>query len=290
MDSLDGSGSPYTPPLSLLFDKDQCGKLRINQRVKKEAAAAVSRIVKQHLGGQHLSADFCHPVMQQGLNQWVGGELQQAVDQLTSTLAQVRFVDQVITALSGRASEQKKALRRKGVLRSRVRNTVTHLQEWGKWAAAMEGGGFVQGWEEGVTKLIGWANAAKPDEVVKGECGLIPFAATAEEASTAQLAHQVWTLRLQQDRAQEEMKLVAEEKVAFVNTLSKQVTVLRGEAAAAGPEAIFHARELQRLQAILLHAQSVFGMVSTGINEEMAGLVVGTYGESEDAENGAANM
>jgi hypothetical protein len=282
MDDLDGGGNPYTPPLSLLFDKDQWGKVRINQQVRKDAAATVNRVLRERLGGQHLPADFRHPVMQRGLNQWVGGELQQAVEQLTSTLAQVRFVDQVITALSGRASEQRKALRRKGVLWTRIGNIVAHLQEWGKWAAAMDQAGYVQGWEEGVTELIGWANAAKPDEVIKGECGLIPSAASAEDASMAQLAHQVWTLRLQQARAREEMQLVAEEKVALVDILSKQVAVLTEGAAAPGPEAVFYLRELHRLQAILMHAQGAFGMAPSGINAEVAALVASTYGDNED--------
>lgn len=142
------SNAISAPPLSLIFAKDHYGKLQISKKARTEAVGRAAALAATHLGGIH-PPDFADPTMQAGLQEWVGAELQRAVDQLSGTLAEVRFSDQLITALSGRPGEQRKVMRRKARLQAACRTFFFYLHDWGEWAARVEQLGFVEGWVPG---------------------------------------------------------------------------------------------------------------------------------------------
>ena len=106
--------------------------------------------------------------MERGLNQFLGAQLQHAVEELAKGLSEQRFVDQLVTHLAGRPADQRKALRRKGTLRARTIASFQYLREWGIWAQDMEGLGQVQQWEPGVSQLAVWACRASQEQVLAG--------------------------------------------------------------------------------------------------------------------------
>ena len=167
--------------------------------------------------------------MERGLNQFLGAQLQHAVEELAKGLSEQRFVDQLVTHLAGRPADQRKALRRKGTLRARTIASFQYLREWGIWAQDMEGLGQVQQWEPGVSQLAVWACRASQEQVLAGECPLVPLASSSADALPAK-AHEVWMLQLQQARLEEEVDLIREEQAAFKANLSKRLQVLQGPA------------------------------------------------------------
>lgn len=263
--------------------------MRISQAAKSKARALAQQLAAEHLYGQHPEK-FSDPVMQRGLNQWVGAELQRAFEELSNTLAFIRFVDQLVTALAGRPQEQKKALRRKHLLRARARTGLGYLKEWGKWAHAMESARVVQQWDANVYDLIQWATS--DIQILSLEdCTLKPLARSL--APQAALAHEVWVQQLKVERVEEELALVEKEMTAFVANLRQRISVLQSPEACSSPYAVLYARELQRVMRIAHDANRVFAKKDANgdnISEEVAAAALLVLGEEEDVDAVANDM
>ena len=291
MDDLEGVNTQQlAPPLSLLFAKEEFGRVRISQAARSKARALAQQLAAEHLHGDHPEK-FSDPVMQRGLNQWVGAELQRAFEELSNTLAFIRFVDQLATALAGRPQEQRKALRRKHLLRARARTGLGYLQEWGKWACAIESARVVQQWDADVYDLIQWATSADQQTLSLEGCTLKPLARSL--APQAALAHEVWVQQLKVDRLEEEVVLVEKEMTAFLANLQQRINVLQSREACSSPHAALYACELQRVRKILNDANRVFakrGGSGDSISEEEAAAALLLLGDGEDVDAIANDM